>query len=97
MKKKSMHPGQILKTTFIDPEKISKKVLAQQLNISAQKLSKIIKGQQSITYDLSLKLADIFSTPPEFWVSLQLQYDESEKNRGTDSPFYQLMTIMGDA
>ena len=92
-----MHPGQILKTTFIDPEKISKKVLAQQLNISAQKLSKIIKGQQSITYDLSLKLADIFSTPPEFWVSLQLQYDESEKNRGTDSPFYQLMTIMGDA
>ncbi|KPA17072.1 plasmid maintenance system antidote protein [Candidatus Magnetomorum sp. HK-1] len=30
-------------------------------------------------------------------VLLQLQYDQSEKSRGTDSPFYQLMTIMGDA
>ncbi len=49
MKKQSMHPGQILKTTFIDPQKISTKTLAHQLDISTQKLSKIIKGQQSIT------------------------------------------------
>ncbi|KPA13406.1 Addiction module antidote protein, HigA [Candidatus Magnetomorum sp. HK-1] len=97
MKKQSMHPGQVLKKTFIEPEKISIKVLSKQLDISTQKLSKIIKGQQSITYDLSLKLADIFPTPPEFWVLLQHQYDEGEKSRGTDSPFYQLMTIMGDA
>jgi len=26
-----------------------------------------------------------------------MQYDQSEKARGTDYPFYQLMTIMGDA
>jgi len=51
----------------------------------------------SITYDLSVRLADIFHTSPEFWVILQVQYDESEKSRGTDFPFYQLMTIMGDA
>jgi hypothetical protein len=31
MKKQSMHPGQLLKTTFIDPEKISTKTLAKQL------------------------------------------------------------------
>jgi len=52
MKKQSMHPGQVLKKTFIEPEKISIKALAKQLDISTQKLSKIIKGQQSITYDL---------------------------------------------
>ena len=96
MKKQSMHPGQVLKKTFIEPEKISIKVLSKQLDISTQKLSKIIKGQQSITYDISLKLADIFTTPPEFWVLLQHQYDEGEKSRGTDSPFY-LHHIMGDA
>jgi hypothetical protein len=48
-------------------------------------------------HDLSLKLSEIFHTPPEFWVNLQEQYDQSDKSRGTDSPFYQLMTIMGDA
>jgi plasmid maintenance system antidote protein VapI len=47
MKKQSIHPGKILKTTFLDPEKISIKTLAQQLDISTQKLSKIIKGQHS--------------------------------------------------
>ncbi|KPA13733.1 Addiction module antidote protein, HigA, partial [Candidatus Magnetomorum sp. HK-1] len=97
MKNQSMHPGQILKTKFIDPDQIKIKDLAEKLDISTQKLSKIIKGNQSITYDLSLKLADIFYTPPEFWILLQLQYDQSEKSRGTDSPFYQLMNIMGDA
>ncbi|KPA12376.1 Addiction module antidote protein, HigA, partial [Candidatus Magnetomorum sp. HK-1] len=97
MKNKSMHPGQILKTKFIDSDQITIKDLAEKLDISTQKLSKIIKGNQSITYDLSLKLADIFYTPPEFWILLQLQYDQSEKSRGTDSPFYQLMNIMGDA
>jgi addiction module HigA family antidote len=97
MKKQSFHPGRILKTTFLDPENISVKELANQLDISAQKLSKIIKGKMSITYDLSLKLGNVLHTPPEFWVMLQLQYDESEKSRGTDSPFYQLMRIMGDA
>jgi addiction module HigA family antidote len=97
MKKQSLHPGHFLKTTFIDPEKILIKTLAQKLDISPQKLSEIIKCQQSITHDLSLKLSEIFHTPPEFWVNLQEQYDQSDKSRGTDSPFYQLMTIMGDA
>ena len=97
MKKISIHPGFFLKTTFIDPENLSIKTLARKLNISPQKLSKIIKCQQSITHDLSLKLSEIFHTPPEFWVFLQKQYDQSEKSRGTDSPFYHLMTIMGDA
>lgn len=91
------HPGQILKNKYIETDQISVKDLAKQLNISYQKLSTIIKGKQSISYDLSLKLAKIFDTEPEYWFLHQLQYDQSEKSRGTDSPFYKLMTIMGDA
>ena len=97
MAHQTLHPGQILKTRYIDPGQISVKALAKQLGISSQKLSNIIKGKQSISYDLSLKLAEIFNTAHEYWILLQLQYDHSEKSRGTDSPFYHLMTIMGDA
>ena len=46
---------------------------------------------------LNLGSADIFNTTSEFWMTLQLNYDQSEKLRGTDTPFYRLMTIMGDA
>jgi len=92
-----MHPGQYLKTKYIDPQQIKIKALANELNISTKKLSNFIKGKQSITYDLSLKLADIFNTTSEFWMTLQLNYDQSEKLRGTDTPFYRLMTVMGDA
>ena len=97
MKNVKIHPGKILKTKYIDPHQISVKALADKLNISLKKLMSIIKGKQSITYDLSLKLANIFETSSEFWILLQLQYDQSEKSRGTDDPFYTLMTIMGDA
>jgi len=55
MNTQSMHPGQILKTKFIDPEQISTKDIAEQLDISTQKLSKIIKGKQSITQKLSYR------------------------------------------
>ena len=97
MKKQSMHPGQILKRNYLDPQQKKTKDLADEMGISNRKLTRIIKGQDSISHDLAEKLAKIFDTTTDFWIMLQLQYDQSEKERGTDTPFYQLMNIMGDA
>jgi addiction module HigA family antidote len=97
MKKHTMHPGHILKSNYLDLQQKKTEELAEELDISNHKLTKIIKGQASITYDLAKKLAKIFDTTTDFWMMLQSQYDQAEKERGTDSPFYQLMTIMGDA
>ncbi|KPA15900.1 Addiction module antidote protein, HigA, partial [Candidatus Magnetomorum sp. HK-1] len=72
--KNIMHPGQYLKTKYIDTQQKTIKSLANELDITPKKLSNFIKGKQSITYDLSIKLADIFNTTSEFWMTLQLNY-----------------------
>jgi len=97
MKNNDLHPGQILKQLYIDPNHLSVKDLSKQLDMKYATLSKVIKGQQSITSELSLKLAHRFSTSPEFWLTLQMNFDQNDKSRGTDDPFYQLMKISGDA
>ena len=58
MKNNDLHPGQILKQLYIDPNHLSVKDLSKQLDMKYARLSKVIKGQQSITSELSLKLAD---------------------------------------
>jgi len=97
MKKISMHPGQILKKVYMEPQNISVKELSDLLHMNQPALSRLIKGQQSVTSDLALKLSHIFTTTPDFWLSLQVHYDLSDQSRGTDDPFYKLMKISGDA
>ncbi|MBF0449888.1 MAG: HigA family addiction module antidote protein [Candidatus Magnetomorum sp.] len=97
MKRISMHPGQILKKLYIDPQNLSISELSSMLGMKPSAVSRLIKGQHSFTSELSLKLAHIFQTTPEFWLSLQMNYDQSETSRGTDDPFYKLMKISGDA
>jgi len=92
-----VHPGNILQKVYIEPQNLSIKELSKELDIPQTTLTGIIKGKQSITSDISIRLAKHFQTKPEFWIQLQLNYDLSEKSKGTDDPFYKLMKIMGDA
>ncbi len=97
MLKNVLHPGQILNQLFLEPRKISINELSKQIDVKQSRLSRVIKGKQSITSELSLKLADLFQTQPEFWMTLQANYDQRKHSRGTDNPFYKLMKISGNA
>jgi addiction module HigA family antidote len=39
------------------------------------RISKIIKGERSITPDTALRLSRYFNMTAEFWVNLQVNYD----------------------
>ena len=95
--KNPVHPGIILKKVYIGSQSLSIKELSKELDISQKILNRFIKGKQSLTSDLSIKLSIYFQTTPELWLQLQLNYDLSDKSKGTDDPFYKLMNIMGDA
>jgi addiction module HigA family antidote len=38
-------------------------------------MSEIVHGRRSITADTALRLARYFGTSPQFWISLQTNYD----------------------
>jgi len=70
-----IHPGEILKTEFLDELGITQYALSRDASIDKGKLSRIINGKSSITADTALRLAIYFGTSPDSWMNLQSHYD----------------------
>ncbi len=63
--------GDILKEEFLEPLQISQYKLAKDLKVSRMQISKIVRGNASVTADMALRLAAYFGTTPQFWLNLQ--------------------------
>ena len=72
---KPILPGEILEEEFLIPMGISPYKLAKDINISATRVSEIIKGKRRITIDTALRLSKYFGNSVEFWVGIQADYE----------------------
>ena len=70
-----VHPGEILLEEYLKPLGISQNKLGRDLNVPAQRINDIVRGQRAITVDTALRLARYFHTTPQFWLNLQSRYD----------------------
>jgi len=70
-----VHPGEILLEEYLKPLEISQNKLGRDLNVPAQRINDIVRGQRAITVDTALRLARYFHTSPQFWLNLQARYD----------------------
>ena len=72
-----VHPGEILFEEFMKPSEpaINANMLAKALEVPANRVAAIIKGQRGITGDTAVRLATFFSTTAEFWMNLQKTYE----------------------
>ncbi|MGA9755448.1 MAG: HigA family addiction module antitoxin [Desulfobaccales bacterium] len=70
-----VHPGEILLEEYLKPLGISQNKLGRDLNVPAQRVNEIVRGQRAITVDTALRLARYFQTSPQFWLNLQSRYD----------------------
>ena len=69
------HPGEILRTEFLDEMNLSQYRLAVDTGIPHSRITAIIKSERSITPDTALRLARYFGNSAEFWLGLQKEYD----------------------
>jgi addiction module HigA family antidote len=72
-----VHPGEILFEEFMKPSDppINANMLAKAIEVPANRITAIIKGQRGITGDTALRLAAYFNTTAEFWMNLQKTYE----------------------
>lgn len=72
-----VHPGEILLEEFMkgSVSPINANTLAKALEVSANRITTIIKGQRGITGDTAVRLAAFFDTTAEFWMNLQKTYE----------------------
>ncbi len=70
-----IHPGEILAEEFMQPLGLSMNRLALDLHVPVTRVSEIVHGRRTITADTALRLARLFGTTPEFWMTLQARFD----------------------
>jgi antitoxin HigA-1 len=72
-----IHPGEILLEEFMKPSvpPINANTLAKAIEVPANRITAIIKGQRGITGDTAVRLATFFNTTAEFWMNLQKTYE----------------------
>lgn len=69
------HPGEMLVEEFLKPMGITQYRLAKDIGVPQARISKIVKGERSITPDTALRLSRYFGMSAEFWMNLQAGYD----------------------
>ena len=68
------HPGEIVQE-WIEGLKTSVTELAKHIHMPRPALSRLVKGQSSITADMALRLSAAFGDRPGLWMDLQTKYD----------------------
>jgi addiction module HigA family antidote len=71
----SIHPGEILKSEFMEPLGLSSYRLALELHVSAPRINDLVRGKRSITADTAMRLSRYFGTSPQLWLGLQMDHD----------------------
>jgi len=75
-------PGTILFEEFMEPLGITAYKLSKEIKVQQTAISQIIKGNRRITADMALRLSAYFGNSAQFWLNLQNFYDlelETEK------------------
>lgn len=67
------HPGDILKTEFMEPMQISGYEMAKALEFPG--IYDVVRGDRSISADTAIRLGKYFGLPAQFWLNLQNDYD----------------------
>ncbi len=70
-----IHPGEILHKEFLEPLSVSAGALARALHVPTNRVTRLMRGEASVTPDTALRLARALRTTPEFWLNLQLRFD----------------------
>jgi len=69
----AVHPGEILKTEFMEPMGVSGYELAKALSFPG--IYEIVRGDRAISADTAIRLGKYFGLPAQFWLNLQNDYD----------------------
>lgn len=66
------HPGEVLRE-YIDGFSVTE--VAQRLGVSRVALSRVLNRKSAISPEMALRLGQLLNNTPEFWLTMQANYD----------------------
>ena len=70
----AFHPGYYIKE-YIDTIGLTQEDFANRLGTTPKNISYLIRGEQSLSLEMALKLARMIGTSVKYWLNLQNEYD----------------------
>jgi addiction module HigA family antidote len=70
----AIHPGEHLQEE-LESLSMSSAELARQIEVPANRITQILKGDRDISADTAMRLGHYFGTSAQFWLNLQSIYD----------------------
>jgi len=70
-----IHPGDLLKTEFLDELGMSVAALARAIGVPRSSLNDFVHGRQRLTAELAMRLGRYFGTSAELWMGLRTHYE----------------------
>ncbi len=78
------HPGEFIRSVYLEPFAITGRHLAAKLDVSPSTLNRVLKSQSGISPEMALRLSKTVGRSPESWLALQHQYDLWHAGRSLD-------------
>lgn len=69
------HPGEFIRTVYLEPFEITGRQLAAKLDVSPSTLSRILNGTSGISSEMALRLSKALGRSPESWLALQDSFE----------------------
>lgn len=70
----AFHPGYYIKE-YIDNKGLNQEDFANRLGTTPKNISYIVRGEQSISVDIAMKLSRMIGTTVKYWLNLQAEFD----------------------
>ncbi|TXM94083.1 HigA family addiction module antitoxin [Methylobacterium sp. WL116] len=70
-----LHPGEILRESFMEPLSLSAGAVAKALDLPRSRIERIAREEIGISTDTALRLARYFGTTHQFWLNLQTRFE----------------------
>lgn len=78
------HPGDFIRTTYIEPFDISIRSLAESLDVSPSTLTRIVSTSSGVSPEMALRLSKALGRSPESWLAMQHNFDLWQAKRSAD-------------
>lgn len=70
-----VHPGEMLREDFLIPLGLTANRLAIELHVPSSRIADLVHERRAMTADTALRLSRYFGMSPDFWMTLQTNYD----------------------
>ncbi len=69
------HPGEFIRSMYLDPFGLSTRMLAEKLAVSPSTLNRVITGKSGISPEMALRLSKALGRSAESWLAMQDAFD----------------------